>query len=139
MKIKIITEGYVEQIFNTITNKFESSKFVAGDISEEFDIEGNYLTEEESDKLEDNKFKYMGFDMVQPVEYVWLVKISEKYKQDEFLCFSSLGLVESFLDQFGDLIEVSKTENFYHYINRYGDDIILEEHFYIAKIELDKT
>ena len=60
MIVKKITTGFVIQSFDTKTNKFVASEFVAGD---ECDFE-NEDGEVVDSSLLDNK--YLPFDMVQP-------------------------------------------------------------------------
>lgn len=62
MKIKKITTGFVVQVFDTDTNKWESQEFVAGDSEYETE-EGEALGAWDDNPAEDN---YLPFDMKQP-------------------------------------------------------------------------
>ena len=61
MIIRKITEGFVEQIYETEKGCFVSQRFVAGDVCD-------CISESEDNVSDYFKDKYLPFDMIQPVQ-----------------------------------------------------------------------
>jgi hypothetical protein len=59
--VRKITEGFVEQIYDTEKGRFVSQRFVAGDVCD-------YISESEGNVPDYFKDKYLPFNMVQPIQ-----------------------------------------------------------------------
>jgi hypothetical protein len=66
MRIKKVTEGYVIQVFNTETQRYESQEFVPCGLRAYYDADTLASADLSGMQLADGTEPYLPFDMVQP-------------------------------------------------------------------------
>lgn len=66
MRLTKTTNGFVQQVFDTVTKKFISQEFIAGDETDYEDEDGNFTDSDQFENAEGQE-AYLPFDMRQPV------------------------------------------------------------------------